>query len=100
MPKYGLKLDQLADAARNAARAAEQTQAHTIIYRESTPVAAIIPMIDLKRLGPVTGQSDGEDPLLSLCGSCQQDEFVDSLSQDLGKTSLFHPPQRKRIPRS
>ena len=70
-------------------KAVERMSAPTIIYRDKIPVAAIVPHRDLDRLEPRDPGADGDDPLLSFCGSCKHDVFVDMLNDDLGQTMLF-----------
>jgi len=91
--KYGIALDQMSDQGANAARAAERTRARTFIYRDTTPIGAIVPIEDVERLDPPDPGQGGSDPLLSLCGSCRHDSFVDALRGDFSKTVLFQPGQ-------
>jgi len=88
MQKYGISVDQMSQHGRAAAQAAERLQSTTIIYRDKVPVAAIIPMEDLDKLDPPDPGAAGDDPLLSMCGTCNNDAFVDQLS-DLSHTVLF-----------
>jgi hypothetical protein len=94
MQKYGLTLDQLSAHGQAAAQAAERMSSRTTIYREKVPVAAIVPVADLDKLEPADPGEAGEDPLLALCGTCNDDAFVDTLV-DLSTTVLF---RRGRIP--
>ena len=87
--KYGMAVDQLGARGVAAAEAAELTRARTVVYRDEVPIAAIVPFEDLELLDPTDPAEAGPDPLLSLCGSCRQDLFVDSLVGDLGRTMLF-----------
>ncbi len=88
MEKYGVSVDQMSPHGRAAAQAAERLQATTIVYRDKVPVAAIIPMEHLEKLDPPDPGAGGEDPLLSMCGTCNHDAFVDQMF-DLGHTILF-----------
>jgi hypothetical protein len=87
--KYGMPLEQLTPRGIAAAEAAELNRARTIIYRDETPIAAIVPFEDLEVLDPSDPAEAGPDPLLSLCGSCRQDQFVDSVIGNLNRTMLF-----------
>jgi hypothetical protein len=91
MQKYGIAVDQLSGHAQAAAQAAERIGARTIIYREQVPIAAVIPMSDLKELDPADPGDSGDDPLLSLCGTCSSDAFVDGLRGELTTTMMFRP---------
>ena len=82
-------LEQLSARGIAAAEAAELSRARTVIYRDETPIAAIVPFEDLVVLDPADPAETGPDPLLSLCGSCRQDEFVDRVAGNLNKTLLF-----------
>jgi len=87
--KYGMAVGELSARALAAVEAAETTRARTVIYRDKTPVAAIMPIDDLEAVEPSDPAEAGPDPLLSLCGSCRQDVFADSMLGDFGKTMLF-----------
>ena len=87
--KYGMPVEQLTPRAIAAAEAAELNQARTIIYRDETPIAAIVPVEDLEVLDPADPAETGPDPLLSLCGACRQDAFVDSVVGDVRQAMLF-----------
>jgi hypothetical protein len=87
--KYGMPVEQLSPRGSAAAEAAELTRARTVIYRDETPIAAIVPFEDLEALDPTDPAEAGPDPLLSLCGACRQDLFVDSVIGDFGRTMLF-----------
>jgi len=87
--KYGMAVQELSARGVAAAEAAEVSRARTIIYRDQTAIAAIVPNEDLEILDPADPGEVGPDPLLSLCGACRQDLFVDSLLGDFGKTMLF-----------
>ena len=87
--KYAIDLEQMSPHGAAAAQAAETTRARTVIFSDKTPVAAIVPHDDLSRLEPADPAEGGADPLLSLCGSCQQDTFVDHVLTDFGTTMLF-----------
>ena len=65
--------------------------------RDGHAVAAIVPMTDLDRIDPPDPAAGGSDPLLALAGTCKHDDFVDSLSDDLGKTSLWHRTRPGRM---
>lgn len=95
MNKYGIPLADLPAHCLDAVDAAERSLSRTLIVRDGHSVAAIVPMSDLDRIDPPDPAAAGTDPLLALCGTCRHDEFVDSLSHDLDKTSLWH-----RLPRS
>ena len=88
MHKFGISLEQLAPHGQAAVQAAERMGARTLVYRDKVAVAAIIAVDDLQRLDP-TVTDTGTDPLLSLCGTCHQDSFVDSLAGELTRTVLF-----------
>ncbi|MBW2456584.1 MAG: hypothetical protein JRI68_18850 [Deltaproteobacteria bacterium] len=88
MQKYGISVDQMSEHGRAAAQAAERLQSTTVVYRDKVPVAAIIPMEDLERLDPPDPGAGGDDPLLSMCGTCNNDAFVDQMS-DMSHTVLF-----------
>lgn len=87
--RYGLSVDQMSKDGANAVQAAERHRARTLIYRDRTPVAALVPIADVEQFEPPDPGASGSDPLLSLCGACRDDMFVDSLISDLGKTALF-----------
>jgi hypothetical protein len=91
MQKYGIAVEQLTGQGQAAAQAAERIGARTIIYREKTPIAAVVPLGDLLQLEPDPGEN-GDDPLLSLCGTCSSDRFVDRLSG--GTTASAKVPPR------
>ncbi len=80
MTEYGLALTDLTGAAHAAALAAERTGARTLIFRGREPIAAVVPMSELAELGAAATSPDEPDPLLSLCGTCGADAFVDALS--------------------
>lgn len=86
--KYGVEVDQLSAHGQAAVRAAEQLGARTVIYRSQLAVAVIVPADDLERLEPRDPGEAGTDPLLALCGKCDNDAFVDQFN-DLSKTRLF-----------
>jgi hypothetical protein len=86
--KYGVELSELSAHGQAAVRAAEQLGARTVIYRDKLAVAAVIPVEDLERLEPRDPGEGGNDPLLALCGKCDNDAFVDQFN-DLSKTRLF-----------
>jgi hypothetical protein len=88
MKKYGIDVEQMSAHGQAAARAAERVSSRTVIHREGAPIAVIVPIDDLERLeSPDPGEQE-DDPLLSLCGTCNDDVFVDSLA-DLSRTTLF-----------
>jgi hypothetical protein len=91
MQKYGLTIDQLGPHAQAAAQAAERLGARTIVYRDQVPIAAFVPMSDIAQLDPPDPGASGEDPLLSLCGTCSSDAFVDGMRGELGTTMMFRP---------
>ncbi len=86
--QYGLEVDQLSAHGQAAVRAAEQLGARTVIFRDRLPVAALVAAEDLERLEPRDPGEGGTDPLLALCGKCDNDAFVDQFN-DLSKTRLF-----------
>jgi hypothetical protein len=86
--KYGLEVDQLSAHGQAAVRAAEQLGARTVIYRDKLAVAVLVPAEDMERLDPPDPGAKGSDPLLALCGKCENDAFVDQFN-DLSKTNLF-----------
>ncbi|MBW2528542.1 MAG: hypothetical protein JRI23_30495 [Deltaproteobacteria bacterium] len=87
--KYAIELDQMSEHGAAAAQAAESSRARTVVYCDKTPVAAIVPFDDLARLEPAQPTETGTDPLLSLCGACRQDAFVDAVLGDFGSTMLY-----------
>lgn len=89
MNKYGIPIADLPVHCLDAVDAAERSLSRTLIVREGHAVAAIVPMADLDRIDPPDPSTAGNDPLVALAGTCQNDEFVDSLGQDLDKTSLW-----------
>lgn len=86
---YGISIEALSPQAQSAAAAAERTLARTLIFRDGVPVAAIVSMEDVRALEPADPGESGQDPLLGLCGSCQDDFFVDALLGDFSQTVLF-----------
>jgi hypothetical protein len=86
--KYGIEVDKLSAHGQGAVRAAEQLGARTVIYRDQLAVAAVVPAEDLDKLDPRDPGEGGADPLLALCGKCDNDGFVDQFN-DLSKTQLF-----------
>lgn len=86
--KYGVEVAELSAHGQAAVRAAEQLGARTVIYRDKLPIAAVISVEDLERLEPRDPGGTGGDPLLALCGKCDNDAFVDQFN-DLSKTRLF-----------
>jgi hypothetical protein len=87
--KYAIDLEQMSAHGAAAAQAAESARARTVIYCDKTPIAAIVPFDELTKLEPTEPTESGSDPLLSLCGSCRQDTFVDSVLGDFGSTMLY-----------
>jgi len=87
--KYGIPLQDLSTHCTDAVEAAERSRARTLILRDGTAVAAIVPMSDYERVEPPDPASSGTDPLLALCGSSAHDDFVDSLSNDMSQTQLW-----------
>jgi hypothetical protein len=73
-----------------AVQAAERIGARTIIYRDQTPVAALVPITDIQKLEPAE-LAESEDALMSLCGTFADDAFVDRLCE-LDRTVLFRRP--------
>lgn len=88
--KYAIELEQMSAPGAGAAEAAEGAGARTLICSDETPVAAIVPWSDVAGIEPADPGGAAVDPLLSLCGACCQDLFVDGLVTDFGKTMLFH----------
>lgn len=88
--KYGIEVAQLSAHGQAAVRAAEQLGARTIIYRDQLPLAAIVPAEDIDKLDPNDPGERGSDPLLALCGKCDNDAFVDQFNHELSKTTLFN----------
>jgi hypothetical protein len=97
--KYGIDIEQLSAHGQAAVRAAEQLAARTTIFRDQVPLAAIIPVEDLDKLEPRDPGEGGADPLLSLCGKCDNDAFVDHFNSELSQTALFHPAGSSSPPR-
>ncbi len=95
--KYGIPLQDLPSHCLDAVDAAERSLSRTLIVRDGHAVAAIVPMTDLDRIDPPDPAAGGSDPLLALAGTCKHDDFVDSLSDDLGKTSLWHRTRPGRM---
>ncbi|MDI1443784.1 MULTISPECIES: hypothetical protein [unclassified Polyangium] len=87
--KYGIPIADLPGHCLDAVDAAERVRARTLVTREGHPIAAIVPMSDLDKIDPPDPAVDGVDPLLSLCGTCRHDEFVDSLLTDISQTGLW-----------
>ena len=79
MPRYGLPLPDLAARAIDAVEAAERTQAVTVVLRDGAAVAAVVPVDVLDRVDPPDPGAMGGEPLLSLCGTCRLDTFVDQI---------------------
>jgi hypothetical protein len=96
--KYGVDIEQLSAHGQAAVRAAEQLSARTLIFRDQVPLAAIIPVEDLDKLEPRDPGEGGADPLLSLCGKCDNDAFVDHFNSELSKTALFQTPKKGSVP--
>jgi len=105
--RYGIPLQDLASHCLDAVAAAERALSRTLVVRDGHAVAAIVPMTDLDRIDPPDPAAGGNDPLLSICGTCQHDMFVDSLFNDLDKTSMWHrqtaplaggPPSPREMP--
>jgi hypothetical protein len=92
--RYGIPLNDLPAHCLDAVDAAERALARTLVVRDGHALAAIVPMADLDRIDPPDPAANGTDPLLAICGTCRHDPFVDSLSADLGSTSLWHRPPR------
>jgi len=98
MQKYGIAVEQLSGPGAAAVQAAERMRARTLIYRDKIPVAAVIPVEELESLESPEPAQPGQDPLLSLCGTCNDDAFVDSLLSDLSQTMLFTQPRSRPLP--
>lgn len=84
MPRFGLPLQELAARGVQAVELAERSQASTVLLRDGQPVAAIVPLDLLDRIDPPDPGASGADPLLSLCGSCRRDAFVDQYLAAIG----------------
>lgn len=89
MNKYGIPIADLPAYCLDAVDAAERSLSRTLIVRDGHAIAAIVPMADLDRVDPPDPGASGVDPLAALAGTCQHDEFVDSLGRELDKTSLW-----------
>jgi len=87
--KYGIPIGDLPSHCLDAVDAAERSLARTLIIREGHAVAAIVPMSDLDRIDPPDPSVGGTDPLLSICGTCKHDEFVDALDEELESTASW-----------
>lgn len=87
--KYGIPLADLPAHCLDAVDAAERSRARTLVVRNGTSVAAIVPITDLDKIDPPDPGAGGGDPLLALCGACRHDAFVDSLVADFSKTGLW-----------
>jgi hypothetical protein len=84
-----MSVEQVATRGRAAVEAAELQRARTVVFRDASPIAAIVPSADLELLEPADPGESGPDPLLSLCGSCRHDVFVDNVLSDFNRTMLF-----------
>lgn len=84
MKRYGLQLTDLPARAVDAVEMAERSQATTIVLRNGSPIAAIVPTELLDRAEPPDPGASGADPLLALCGACRQDAFVEEVWLALG----------------
>lgn len=80
MNRYGIPINDLPAHCLDAVDAAERSLARTLVVRDGHAIAAIVPMSDLDRVDPPDPAANGADPLLALCGTCSEDEFVDSLN--------------------
>jgi antitoxin (DNA-binding transcriptional repressor) of toxin-antitoxin stability system len=87
--KYGIPFRELPAHCQDAVDAAESARSRTLVTRDGRPVAAIVPMTDLDRIDPPDPGAGGVDPLLTLCGACRHDAFVDALVDDAGATTLW-----------
>ena len=98
MNRYGIPLHDLPAHCLDAVDAAERSLSRSLVVRDGHAVAAIVPMADLDRIDPPDPAASGSDPLLAIAGTCKHDAFVDGLSSDLGRTSLWHriPPSAPR----
>lgn len=99
MQKYGITIEQLSANGAAAVRAAERSGAHTTIYRDQLPIAAIISYAEMKSIDSSIEGDTSEDALLTLCGSCAFDSFVDAIVGDFGATMLFQTGRRRLRPR-
>jgi hypothetical protein len=77
--KYGIPFPELPVHCQAAVDAAESAHARTLVTRDGRAVAAIVPMTDLDRIDPPNPAVGGVDPLLTLCGACGHDAFVDAV---------------------
>jgi hypothetical protein len=84
-----MSIEQVATRGRAAVEAAEIGRSRTVVFRDASPIAAIVPVEDLQLLEPADPGESGPDPLLSLCGSCRHDVFVDTVLGDFHRTMLF-----------
>ncbi len=89
MNKYGIPLLELPTHCLDAVDAAERARARTLVTRNGHAIAAIVPITDFDKIDPPDPAGPGGDPLLALCGACQDDAFVDSITQDFAKTGLW-----------
>jgi hypothetical protein len=89
-PKYGIPIDDLPTHCLDAVDAAECARARTLVVRNGTAIAAIVPMTDLDKVDPPDPGAQGGDPLLALCGACRHDAFVDGLVGDFSKSGLWN----------
>jgi hypothetical protein len=96
LPRYGLPLTDLAQRAFDAVEAAERSKARTVILRDGQPIGAIVPIDDLDRVDPPDPGLNGGDPLLSLCGTCRQDAFVDMVLSAFGVMPTSVPGSGRR----
>jgi len=87
--KYGIPFADLPTHCIDAVDAAERARSRTLVTRDGHAIAAIVPMADLDKIDPPDPSVGGVDPLLSLCGTCHHDAFVDSLVSDLSRTGLW-----------
>lgn len=87
--KYGIPLADLPAHCLDAVDAAERSRARCVVTRDGQAVAAIVPISDLDKIEPPDPGLGGVDPLLSLCGTCRHDDFVDTLFVDMARTSLW-----------
>ncbi|MEM9696705.1 MAG: hypothetical protein AAGA56_29460 [Myxococcota bacterium] len=89
MQQFGIDVTQLSAHGDAAVQAAERLSARTVVYRDRVPVAAIVPWRDFDALDADSPTDAGRDPLLTLCGTCSHDVFVDQVNADMSRTVLF-----------
>jgi hypothetical protein len=84
LQRWKLSLNDIPPNILDAIDAVERNQARTVIFREKQPIAALVSSADLDRVDPPDPGAHGDDPLIDLCGSCDQDAFVEAVLQAAG----------------